>query len=149
MAVLLLLSACSTQPPEQSSYFRTQETQLGLSSTPVGTVNINNRYVGVTPESYPLQYEQQVDRDTTNVTLWQTEPGLALFLTITTLGIYLPFSAIPVDSQTSLTPQDVYRNNHFEITVDAPGYEQWKRDLDPKGEKVFELQAPLVKKSGN
>jgi hypothetical protein len=149
MAVLLILSGCATQPPEQSSYFRTRQTQLILNSAPQGTVNIDNRYVGVTPMSYPLQYEQQVERDTTNVTLWQTEPGLALFLTIASLGLYLPFSAIPADTQTSLVPQDVYRHNDFQITVDAPGYAQWKQDLAPKGEQALELQAQLVKKSEN
>jgi hypothetical protein len=147
IAGLILLSACSTQPPEQGSFFRTDQTQLSLQSTPSGSVNVDNRYVGVTPLSYPLQYEQQVDRDTRNVTFWETQPGLALFLTLASLGLYLPFSAIPADSKTTLTPQDVYRSNRFEITVDAPGYEQWKQELDTKGEKTLELQAQLVKKS--
>jgi hypothetical protein len=149
IAALILLSACSTQPPEQGSFFRTAQTQLSVQSTPSGNVNLDNRYVGVTPLSLPLDYEQQVERDTTNVTLWQTQPGLALLLTLATLGIYLPFSAIPAASQTTLTPQDVYRQNHFQVTVDAPGYEQWKQELDPKGEKTVELQAQLVKKSEN
>ncbi|MGA7870935.1 MAG: hypothetical protein WCA22_08550 [Candidatus Binatus sp.] len=145
--MLLLLSACSTQPPEQGSYFRTEQTQLSLQSTPSGSVNVDNRYVGVTSVSFPLEYEQQVARDTKNVTLWETQPGLSVFLTIISLGVYLPFSAIPVASETTLAPQEGYRHNHFQVTVDAPGYEQWKQELDPKGEKTMELQAQLVKKA--
>lgn len=144
---MLLLSACSTQPPEPGSYFRTEQTQLTVQSTPSGRVNVDNRYVGVTPVSFPLEYEQQVERDTRNVTLWQTQPALAVFLTAISLGVYLPFSAIPVDSETTLVPQEVYRHNHFQITVDAAEYEQWKQELDPKGEKTLELQARLVKKA--
>lgn len=145
-AGLLLLSACSTQTVDQGSYYRTEQTQLSLQSSPSGSVNIDNRYVGVTPLLYPLQYEQEVVRSTKKVTLWDTQPGLAMFLTLISLGVYLPFSAIPVDSETTLEPQEVYRNNHFEITLQAPGYEQWKHELDLKGEKTQELQAQLVRK---
>ena len=144
---MLLLGACSSQPPEQGSFFRTEQTQVSVQSTPSGKVNVDNRYIGITPVSFPLEYEQQVERDTRKVTLWETSPGLSLFLTLASLGLYLPFSAIPVDSETTLVPQEIYRHNHFEVTVEAPDYEQWKQDLDPKGEKTLELQAQLVKKA--
>ena len=44
IAGLILLSACSTQPPEQGSFFRTAQTQLSVQSTPSGNVNLDNRY---------------------------------------------------------------------------------------------------------
>ncbi len=130
IAGMLLLGGCSTQPPEQGSFFRTEQTQVSVQSTPSGKVNVDNRYVGITPVSFPLDYEQQVERDIKKVTLWETEPGLSVFLTLISLGVYLPFSAIPVDSETTLVQ-----------------YEQWKQDLDPKGEKNLQLQAQLVKKA--
>lgn len=143
---LLFLSACSTQP-ESSSYYRSAQTQLTVYSTPSGSVNENNRYVGVTPVTFPLDYEQEVRLDTRNVTYWQTHPGLSVFLTLISFGIYLPFSMIPVDTQTSQVPLENYRSNHFVITIDAAGYGQWKQEVVANGEKTLYARAQLAKKA--
>jgi len=144
---LLFLSACSTQAPQVSSYNRTEQTQLTLSSTPSGTVNLDNRYVGVTPVTFPLDYEQKVQQQTRNVTYWETHPGLSLFLTIASLGVYLPFSMIPVDTETSQVPLENYRKNHFVITVDSAGCDQWKQEVVARGEKSLQLNAQLARKA--
>jgi hypothetical protein len=121
---------------------------LTVESTPSGATNVNNKYVGVTPMSYPLVYDQEVEQDKTNVTYWETEPGMALFVSIVSLGLYLPFSMIPVDTKTAQVPLDNYRNNSFVVTVDSAGYEQWKEVVVAKGEKTLHLQAQLAPHNG-
>jgi hypothetical protein len=144
---LLFLTACSTQAPEVSPYYRTAQTQLTVNSIPSGMVNLDNRYVGVTPVTFPIDYEQEVQQQTKNVTYWETHPGLSLFLTIASLGVYLPFSMIPVDTETSHVPLENYQKNRFLITVDSAGFEQWKQELVARGEKTLQLNAQLEKKT--
>ena len=139
---LIFLGACATQPP--TSYYRTAQTELKVDSTAPAKVNVDNRYVGDTPVTYPLSYDQEVERNTRNVTYWQTQPALAVLLTILSLGLYLPLSLIPSDTESSQTPLENYRNNHYVITVDAPGYAQWKQEVDAKGEKSLSLHAQMV-----
>ncbi|HUN57041.1 MAG TPA: hypothetical protein VMU41_02925 [Candidatus Binataceae bacterium] len=143
---LLLLNACSVQEPVQHTYYRTAQTEVTLDSLPSGNVSIGNRFVGSTPLKFPLDYEQEVEEQTTKVTLWQTQPGLALFITVISLGLYLPFSAIPVATQSTETPLDRYQNNQFLIAVDAPGYERWTHQILANGEPGLELHAQLTKK---
>jgi hypothetical protein len=142
----LFLSACSAQEPVQHTYYRTAQTEVSLDSLPSGNVSIGNRLVGSTPLKFPLDYEQEVEEQTTTVTLWQTQPGLALFITVISLGLYLPFSAIPVATQSTQTPLDRYQNNQFLIAVDAPDYERWTHQVVATGEPGLELHAQLIKK---
>jgi hypothetical protein len=107
-------------------------------------VNVDNKYVGVTPVTYPLDYEQEVEQESRNVTYWQTQPGLATFLTVLSLGLYVPFSMIPSDTETTQTPLENYRSNHFLVTVEAKGFDQWKQEVVVKGEKTLHLDARLT-----
>lgn len=142
---ILSAGACSTQPAEPRSYFRTAETQMFVEGTPSGTVSVDNKFVGNTPVNFPLQHEQEVRQDTKSANYWQTQPGLAVFLTVLSLGLYIPFSFIPSDTETTQVPLENYRSNHFTVTVDSPGYDQWKNEVIAKGEKSLHLQADLTK----
>jgi hypothetical protein len=140
----LYLSGCATAPPP-TTFYKTAQTQLSLDSEPSGKVYLDHKYVGVTPIAFPLGYEQQVEQDTQKVTYWETQPGLSLFLTIVSLGLYLPFSFIPVDSKSTTVALDSYRNNHFRLLVEAPGYSEWNQDVIANGEQNLSLRAQLVK----
>jgi len=61
------------------------------------------------------------------------------------LGIYLPFSIIPVDIETSHDPLDSFKNNEFRIEVDSDGYKTWQTIVRFKGEKEFSLR-PMLKR---
>jgi hypothetical protein len=141
---LLYLSGCATAVPP-TTFYKSAQTQLSVESAPSGKVYLDNKYIGITPIALPLEYEQQVEQDTRKVTYWETQPGLSLFLTIVSLGLYLPFSFIAVDSEASTVPLQSYRNNHFQLTVQAAGYEEWKQEIVTKGEENLSLRPQLVK----
>ena len=141
---LLYLSGCATEVPS-TTFYKSAQTQLSLESEPSGKVYVDNKYIGVTPIAFPLEYEQQVEQDTRKVTYWETQPGLSLFLTIVSLGLYLPFSFIAVDSEISIVPLESYRNNHFQLTLQATGYQEWKQEIVTKGEQNLSLRPQLVK----
>jgi hypothetical protein len=144
---LIFLSACSSQPPP-TLYYRTVQTELTVESATPAKVKLDNRYVGDTPVTYPLLYDQEVENDVRNVTWWQTQPALAVVLTILTLGVFLPLSLIPADTESSQKPLENYRNNHFIVAVDAPGYAQWKQEVYAKGDKTLTLHAQMVQAEG-
>lgn len=144
---LIFLSACSSQPPP-TLYYRTAQTELTVDSTTPAKVKLDNRYVGDTPVTYPLLYDQEVENDVRRVTWWQTQPALAVVLTILTLGVFVPLSLIPADTESSQKPLENYRNNHFIVAVDAPGYAQWKQEVDAKGDKTLTLHAQMVQAEG-
>lgn len=145
ISCLLMVSGCATAWQSQGVFTRTAETQLNVESAPSGNVYLDKKLTGVSPVVLTLQYEQEVERKTRKVSYWQTQPGLTLLLTLASLGLYLPFSLIPVDTDTSLEPRDTYSHNHFEIAVEAIGYEQWKQDVVAVGEPTMHLQAQLSK----
>ena len=140
---LAFANGCSTSQPETNSYFKTAQTELIVHSDPPAKAYVNNREIGFTPLNFRLEYEQQVDNVTTKVTYWDTQPGIALLLSIMSLGLYLPFSFIPVDSQTSVVPQHSFRSNHFQLTIEATGYEQWSQEVVTQGEPAISIDAQL------
>ena len=101
---VLFLNGCATAWKPSGSYYRTSTTKVSVESVPHGKVYINNDYVGNTPIVHTVQYEEQIDKKSRKVSYWITQPGWSLLLSICTLGIYLPFSLIPVDIETSLQP---------------------------------------------
>jgi len=144
LTVCLYLSGCAAAVPS-TTFYKSAQTQLSLDSEPSGKVYVDNKYIGVTPIALPLEYEQQVEQNTRKVTYWETQPGLSLFLTIVSLGLYLPFSFIAVDSEASTVPLESYRNNHFQLTIQATGYREWKQEIVTKGEENLSLRPQLVK----
>ena len=145
-AGVAFMTGC-TSWQDEGSFSRTTQSQLSLESAPAGKAYVDGKYIGDTPLTYSLQYGQDVERKTRKITYWDTQPGLALLLTILSLGFYLPFSAIPVDTETSLEPKNSYTNNHFQVGVDVPGYQPWKQDVTASGEDTIHLQPQLVKAS--
>ncbi len=141
---LLYLSGCATAPPP-TSFYKSAQTQVSLETERSGKVYLDNKYIGVTPLTFPLEYQQQVEQDTRKVTYWETQPGLSVLLTIMSLGLYLPFSLIPVDTETSTVPLDSYRNNHFQLSIQTPGYRQWEQEVVANGEKNLSLRPQLIK----
>lgn len=141
----LLVSGCATTWQTQGSFYRTTQAQLLVESKPSGKVYINHKYVGLSPVKVPLEYGREVERKTRKVSYWESQPGWSLFLTLASLGIYLPFSFIPVDIDTSLEPLDSFKDNIFVVEIDAEGYQKWKEEVICKEEKSIFLQ-PLLKK---
>ena len=97
-AILILsLIGCTTELVVEGSYYRTTQTLMAVESNPSGTIWINGHPKGQSPLSFPLEYEREVQRKTRKVSYWVSQPGFALGITLLSLGLYLPFSVIPVD----------------------------------------------------
>jgi hypothetical protein len=143
--IIFLISGCATSWENKGSFYQTLHANLTVHSNPDGTVYVNNRIAGNSPVTIPLEYEQQINRKARKVSYWKTEPGLSMLLTIVSLGIYLPFSIIPVDTETSLEAQASFKNNEFNISVKTDSYKVWHQIIRLSGEKELALSAALDK----
>lgn len=139
---------CTTSWKETGSYYRMTQTLAHVESEPRGEVKVQNRYVGDSPVEVPLQYEQKVVNKSRKVSYWISQPGWSLFVSIVSLGLYLPFSVLPVDEQSSLDAQNSFRGNEFNIQITAPEYLNWDDVIRPKGEQEMRMLA-VLQKDGN
>jgi len=138
-----LLNGCATTWENKGSFYQTIQTDLVINSVPEGMVYIDNKYVGKTPFATPVKYEQKVNKKSRKASYWETQPGLSLLLTITSLGLYLPFSFIPVDIETSLDPVDSFRKNEITVSISAKGYTSWEDKVILNGQKNISLKPTL------
>ncbi len=139
---LFVLSGCTTEWKKGSSFNKMIQTKVIVEAPPQGKVYINNKYVGENPIQTTLDYEQKVDVKTRKVSYWVTQPGWSLFISIISLGIYIPFSLIPVDIETSLEPTEEYINNEFTIGVITPENIESKEKISCKGQASIQLKLP-------
>jgi hypothetical protein len=145
-ALLLALAGCTTEWASEGSYYRTTQILLAVESTPPGKILINGSYKGESPLSIPLEYEREVQRKTRKVSYWISQPGLALGITLLSLGIYLPFSAIPVDVELMQEPQSNFRSNQFIVQVQADGHQPWEDTVVCTGQDRLALNPVLVRR---
>jgi len=138
LAMIMLLGACATAWQERGAYFRSVPTPVTLDSTPpAARVFLNNRYLGDTPLSVAVECEEETKKKTRRVSYWVTQPGWSLLLSLVSLGVYIPFSVIPVDTETSLEPTGVFKDNPHVLRIEADGYKSWS------GNVVCGTQAPV------
>jgi hypothetical protein len=145
-ALLLSLAGCATEWAAEGSYYRTTQTLLDVQSTPPGKISINGSHKGERSLSIPLEYEREVQRKTRKVSYWISQPGLALGITLLSLGIYLPFSAIPVDVELRQEPQSNFRSNQFVVQVQADGHHPWEETVVCTGQDRLALNPVLVRR---
>ena len=143
---VLFLNSCATAWESSGSYYRTTTTKVALESVPDGKVYINNKYVGDTPIVLPVEYEEKIQKKSRKVSYWITQPGWSLLLSICSLGIYIPFSLIPVDIQTSLQPTNSFRNNEFNFQVISEGYKSWQKKILCVGDDKLSMDTTLERK---
>ena len=89
--------------------------------------------------------EEEVQTRTRRVSYWVTQPGLSLLLTITSLGLYVPFSVIPVDPETLQEPTGVFRNSELVLRVEADGHSPWSSNVVCGGQGGVAIRAVLEK----
>lgn len=130
LSVVILLAGCATGWKDTGVFYRGARTTLAVESLPAGArVFLNNRYLGDAPLSAALDCEQEVRRRTRQVSYWVTQPGWSLALTLASLGLYLPFSLIPVDTETAPEPTGVFKSNEFVMRVEAGGHKAWSTNV--------------------
>lgn len=144
--IVVLFASCATTWQESGSFYRSAQTTLAADSTPPGArIFLGNRYLGDTPLSTTLECDQEIKRKTRKVSYWDTQPGLALFLSLISLGLYLPFSFIPVDVETSQEPSGAFKNNEFTLRIEAEGYKPWSTTVVCGPQRAINLRAVLEK----
>jgi hypothetical protein len=145
-AILIFLGGCTTDWIVEGSYYRTTQTLLEVQSSPPGKILINGSQKGESPSSIPLEYEREVQRKTRKVSYWISQPGLALGITLLSLGLYLPFSAIPVDVELRQEPQSTFRSNQFLVQVQADEYQPWENVVVCTGQDRLVLNPTLTRR---
>jgi hypothetical protein len=144
--IVVLLASCATTWQESGSFYRSAQTTLAADSTPPGArLFLSNRYLGDTPLSTTLECDQEMRQKTRKVSYWDTQPGLSLFLSLISLGLYVPFSLIPVDVETSQEPSGAFKNNEFTLRIEADGYKSWKTTVICGPQPAVNLRAVLKK----
>ncbi len=106
---------------------------------------MNNKFVGTSPLTTTLEYGREILHKTRNVSYWRTQPGWSFLITLTSLGIYLPFSAIPVDTESSLEHTGRFQNNQFEVGIESQGYEPLKEKVICTGEEKLLFNKQLIR----
>jgi PEGA domain-containing protein len=146
LTVIVLLAGCATAWQDSGSFYRSAQTALTVETVPAGArAFLNNRYLGDTPLSAPLECEQEMRMKTRKVSYWDTQPALALLLSITSLGLYIPFSLIPADTETALEPTGVFRSNEFIVRVEADGHKPWGTTITCGPQPAVSVHAVLEK----
>jgi len=139
------LLGCATPWQDSGVFYKAVQTDLRVESTPTSRIYINKVDKGETPATLPLVYKQEVKKKTRKVSYWISQPGWAFLVTIASLGIYLPFSPIPVDIESTTEPTQVFRENHFEIQATIDAYRSWDEEIDLKGEKELSRSITFTK----
>ena len=145
--IFLLLSAgCATEWAVEGSYYRATQTLLAVESVPSGKILINGSEKGASPFTVPLEYEREVQRKSRKVSYWISQPGLAFGITLLSLGLYLPFSPIPVDVELMQEPQSNFRSNRFVIQIQAVAYQPWENIVVCTGQDRMVIKPVLSQK---
>ena len=140
---ILIHSGCTTEWVVEGSYYRTTQTLLAVESVPPGKILINSSEKGESPFVLPLEYEREVQRKSRKVSYWISQPGLAFGLTLLSLGLYLPFSAIPVDIELMQEPRPNFRSNQFVVQIQSSRHSTWERTVVCTGQDRMVLNALL------
>lgn len=141
---ILCLSGCATSWQNRGTFFQTTQTQLIVETEPSGKIYVNNKLIGISPLATAVEYGREILRKTHSVSYWRTQPGLALFVSLISLGIYLPFSAIPVDTETSLEPTGNFNGNQFNIRIEADGFKTFEDKIMCTGQDKLIFKKQLI-----
>ena len=145
LCLSLLISGCAGSWQKQGTFYRTAQTKLDIESNPAGNIYVNNKFVGLTPAQIHLDYSQGIEKKTRKVSYWHTSPGISFFLTLVTLGIYLPISLIPLDIESSFEPLDHYKDNTFSVEIEADGLKRFNEVVVAKGQKTIPIKTDFAK----
>jgi hypothetical protein len=142
-ALLFISAGCTTEWTVDGSYYRTTQTLLTVESVPPGKILIDGSEKGETPFTVPLEYEREVQRKSRKVSYWISQPELAFGLTLLSLGLYLPFSAIPVDVELIQEPGPNFRSNQFVVQIESGQHIPWEGTVVCTGQNRMVLNPVL------
>jgi hypothetical protein len=132
-------ASCSSTTYKVSTYRQSVTTYLEITTNVPSEMSVSDRVVGITPVSFPFNYEEEVDRQVTTANYWETNPGTAAALTVLSFGTYLPFSFIPAEPTSEARPAGKFVNNKVTLRLSADGYEPLEHSMELKGEDKVAL----------
>lgn len=139
----LLCANCASTTYKGAAYRQTVTTYLEITSNVPAEVRVGDRVIGITPVSFPYNYEEDVDRQVTTANYWETNPGTAAALTVLSFGTYLPFSFIPAEPTSEARPAGKFINNGVTLRLSADGYQPLELSVELKGEAKQVLNLSL------
>jgi len=139
LEIAIIMTSCTTAWKSEGTFCKTTQSKLVLNSSTSGKVYISGKYIGDVPATAVVEYCTEFRRETRNVSYWITQPAESTMFTFLSLGLYVPFSIIPVDVQTRLIPTGRYLNNQFLVKVERPDSSKWNYTYNGKGEDVVRL----------
>ena len=150
IAVLLALgifaASCSQTIYNPSAYRQTVTTRIEVNTNIPSEVWVSDRAIGITPITFPFNYEEEVDREVKNANYWQTNPGWAAAVTVLSFGVYLPFSFIPAEPTSQTQPAGKFVNNKFTLRVTAENFDTFEQTIECNGEGKMVLNIGLQPK---
>jgi hypothetical protein len=150
IAILLALgifaASCSQTTYNASPYRQTVTTRIEVNTNIPSEVWVSGRAIGITPITFPFNYEEEVDRQVKNANYWQTNPGWAAAVTVLSFGVYLPFSFIPAEPTSQTQPAGKFVNNKLTIRVNAENFDTFEQTIECKGEGKMVLNITLQPK---
>jgi hypothetical protein len=146
--IALAAAACSlhcvTDWESHGTLERAEQTQVFVRSDPDAEVRVDGVALGRTPLAFPLSYRGFDERFERRASYWRTEPWAALFISLWSLGLYLPFSFIPVDQQERVEPTGRFAHSRFVIRLEQEGYQPWEQVVELAGEESLEYEVALL-----
>jgi hypothetical protein len=139
----LLCGSCAATTYKGAAYRQTVTTYLEVTSNVPAEVRVGDRVIGITPVSFPYNYEEEVDRQASMANYWQTNPGTAAALTVLSFGTYLPFSFIPAEPTSEARSAGKFLNNKVTLRLSADGYEPLEHFVELQGEAKKALNLVL------
>ena len=139
----LLCASCASTTYQGAAYRQTVTTYLEVTSNVPAEVRVGDRVIGITPVSFPYNYEEEVNRQVTTANYWETNPGTAAALTVLSFGTYLPFSFIPAEPTSEARPAGKFINNRVTLRSSAEGYEPLEHFVELQGEAKKALNLVL------
>lgn len=146
LAFGFLNASCAQTTYKASTYRQTVTTQIEIKANVPSEVRVSDRVIGITPLSFPFNYEEEVDRQVRTANYWETNPGAAAAITVLSFGTYLPFSLIPAEPTSESRPAGIFVNTALALRLSADGFEPLEHAVECKGEPKIVLNLSLKPK---
>ncbi len=141
--VVSAVAGCATDWTAASTSSEVRQTVLALRSEPSAEAFLNGEFLGTTPLKRRLQYREDVENQTRKISYFRSDPALATFVAVLSLGLTIPFNMIPTDEDSRRVPLGRYQDDQFEVEIRRDGFASWRRTITCHGETELVLDAVL------
>ncbi len=141
--VFVFLQSCTTNWEQIEVNYRDEQTLLTVDSSPEGKLYVNDKFIGYTPITTPLIYQQKISIEARAENGWHRSPLLVLIFTVWSFGLFLPLAFDYYTFDEKEIPTGEFFYNQFDIRIETNFYKVWKKQLECKGQLNIELLPKL------